>query len=48
MNETNNKIQEAIKLGLLAGAISLSVSVIGMVELFAKRDLIAGVRRGSV
>ena len=43
MNETKNNIQEAIKMGLLAGAISLSVSIIGMVELFSKRDLIAGV-----
>jgi branched-chain amino acid transport system permease protein len=42
MNDTKNNIQEAIKLGLLAGVISLSVSVIGMVELFSKRDLIAG------
>lgn len=32
-----------IKFGLLAGVISLSLSVIGMVELFAQRDLVAGV-----
>ncbi len=32
-----------IKYGLLAGVISLSLSVIGMVELFAQRDLVAGV-----
>ncbi|MFC1997919.1 branched-chain amino acid ABC transporter permease [Chloroflexota bacterium] len=43
MNEVKNNIQEAINYGLLAGLISLSVSVIGMVELFSKRDLIAGV-----
>ena len=43
MNPTKNNIQEAIKFGLLAGVISLSVSVIGMVELFSDRDLIAGV-----
>jgi len=42
MNDMKNNIQEAIKYGLLAGGISLSVSVIGMVELFSKRDLIAG------
>ncbi len=43
MNLTKNNIQEAIKLGFLAGGISLSVSIIGMVELFSKRDLIDGV-----
>ncbi len=43
MNATKNNFQQAIKFGLLAGGISLSVSVIGMVELFSKRDLIAGV-----
>ena len=32
-----------VRYGLLAGVVALSVSVIGMVELFAKRDLIAGV-----
>ncbi|MBN1147901.1 MAG: hypothetical protein JXA78_11655 [Anaerolineales bacterium] len=32
-----------IKLGLIAGVVSLSFSVIGMVELFAKRDLVSGV-----
>jgi branched-chain amino acid transport system permease protein len=32
-----------IKYGLLAGLVALSVSVIGMAELFAQRDLIAGV-----
>jgi branched-chain amino acid transport system permease protein len=42
MNDTKNNIQETIKYGLLAGGISLSVSIIGMVELFSKRDLVAG------
>jgi branched-chain amino acid transport system permease protein len=32
-----------VRYGLLAGLVALSVSVIGMVELLSKRDLIAGV-----
>jgi branched-chain amino acid transport system permease protein len=45
MMDESSKINlaEPIKQGLLAGLISLSVSVIGMVELFGRRDLIAGV-----
>ena len=43
MNQTNNSFKETLKLGLIAGVISLSVSVIGMVELFSSRDLIADV-----
>jgi len=35
--------RELINYGLLAALVSLSFSVIGMVELFSKRDLIAGV-----
>ena len=43
---SNNKridIGLPIKYGLLAGVIALSLSMIGMVALFAERDLIAGV-----
>ena len=36
-------LRDAINYGLIAGVISLSISVIGMVALFAERDLIAGV-----
>lgn len=43
MNQTINNFKEPLKLGLIAGVVSLSVSVIGMVELFSGRDLIAGV-----
>jgi len=42
----NNKridISLPIKYGLLAGLVALSLSMIGMVALFAERDLIAGV-----
>ncbi|HBX71298.1 MAG TPA: hypothetical protein DEH25_18465 [Chloroflexi bacterium] len=40
---TSQMLKEVIKLGLIAGLISLSLSVIGMVELFSKRELIAGI-----
>jgi len=40
---TSQKLKEVVKLGLIAGLISVSLSVIGMVELFSKRELIAGV-----
>ena len=43
---TENKpidLRIPIKQGLVASIVSLSVSIIGMVELFSKRDLIAGV-----
>ncbi|MFC1878331.1 branched-chain amino acid ABC transporter permease [Chloroflexota bacterium] len=44
MAESNRiNIRELINFGLLASVISLSFSVIGMVELFSKRDLVAGV-----
>jgi branched-chain amino acid transport system permease protein len=36
-------LRESIRLGLIAGVVTLSVSVVGMVELFAARELIAGV-----
>jgi branched-chain amino acid transport system permease protein len=36
-------LRGAIRLGLLAGVVSLSLSMIGMVELFGKRELIGGV-----
>ncbi|MEJ2305247.1 MAG: hypothetical protein P8Y14_27310, partial [Anaerolineales bacterium] len=41
----NNRfeIRLPLRYGLLAGVIALSVSVIGMVELFGQRQLIAGV-----
>jgi branched-chain amino acid transport system permease protein len=40
---THTDFRIPIRYGLLAGVIALSVSVIGMVELFGQRDLIAGV-----
>lgn len=40
---THTDFRIPIRYGLLAGVITLSVSVIGMVELFGQRDLIAGV-----
>jgi branched-chain amino acid transport system permease protein len=44
MNEsTHTDFRIPVRYGLLAGVVSLSVSVIGMVELFGQRDLIAGV-----
>jgi branched-chain amino acid transport system permease protein len=36
-------LRESVRLGLIGGVITLSVSVVGMVELFAGRELIAGV-----
>ena len=36
-------IRRAIQFGLLAGVVALSVSMMGMVELFGKRSLIVGV-----
>jgi len=36
-------LRRAIRLGLIAGVVSLSLSMIGMVELFGKRHLIRGV-----
>jgi branched-chain amino acid transport system permease protein len=41
MND-NATFRGALRLGLIAGVGALSVSVIGMVDLFAQRDLIAG------
>jgi branched-chain amino acid transport system permease protein len=44
MNEkTHIGLREIINLGLIAGAVSLSFSVIGLVGLFAERDLVTGV-----
>jgi len=45
MSETTTRtnITESLKLGLIASVVSLSLCVIGMVELFAQRDLIAGI-----
>jgi len=40
---TRIDFRQIINLGLIAGMVSLSFSVIGMVDLFAKRDLVAGV-----
>ncbi|MCK4978102.1 MAG: hypothetical protein KAS36_14300 [Anaerolineales bacterium] len=40
---TRTDFRIPLRYGLLAGVVSLSVSVIGMVELFGQRDLIAGV-----
>ncbi|MEA3351350.1 MAG: leucine/isoleucine/valine transporter permease subunit [Chloroflexota bacterium] len=37
------KLQDAIKFGLLAGLISLSLSIIGFITLLGERELIAGV-----
>ncbi|MFQ5434423.1 MAG: branched-chain amino acid ABC transporter permease [Anaerolineae bacterium] len=41
MNASMN-FRQTIKIGLIAGLISLSTSAIGMVETFAQRDLISG------
>lgn len=43
MNEQKINFTLIIKQGLLAGIIALSLSVIGMVELFSQRELISGV-----
>jgi branched-chain amino acid transport system permease protein len=44
MNEnTNLSFREIINLGLIASAVSLSFSAIGLVGLFSERDLVAGV-----
>jgi branched-chain amino acid transport system permease protein len=44
MSNTNRiDISLPIKYGLLAGVVALSLSMIGMVTLFAERDMIAGV-----
>ncbi|MCK5430136.1 MAG: hypothetical protein KAI94_11725, partial [Anaerolineales bacterium] len=40
---TRTDFRIPLRYGLLAGVVSLSVSVIGMVELFGQRDLVAGV-----
>ena len=40
---TRDSLTENIKYGLIAGIVSLSFSVIGMVELFEKRDLVTGI-----
>ncbi len=41
--QSPSNIRESIRLGLIAGVITLSVSVVGMVELFSGRELVAGV-----
>ena len=38
-------LRRAIQLGLLAGVVALSLSMIGMVELFGKRSLIFNVMK---
>lgn len=44
MSEQNNfDTREIINAGLITAAVAVSISVIGMVELFANRDLIAGI-----
>ena len=43
MDRKNTYLRDAVKYGLIAGVTSLSICVIGMVALFAQRDLIAGV-----
>jgi branched-chain amino acid transport system permease protein len=35
--------RESIRMGLIAGVVALGVSVVGLVELFASRELVAGV-----
>ena len=40
---THTDFRIPLRNGLLAGVVSLSVSMIGMVALFGQRDLIAGV-----
>jgi branched-chain amino acid transport system permease protein len=42
-NSSRVNIHNAIRLGLLSGAVALSLSMIGMVGLFAQRDLVADV-----
>lgn len=41
-NEKSITLREVINFGLLAGLITMLISAIGMVELFSKRQLIAG------
>jgi len=36
-------LRQSVRLGLIAGVVTLSVSAVGMAELFAQRELIAGV-----
>jgi branched-chain amino acid transport system permease protein len=43
MNQKRSNLRTAINYGLIAGVVSLSLCVIGMVELFDERYLIAGV-----
>lgn len=43
MNDERLNLRQPINYGLIAGLITLSVGAIGMVELFGRRDLIAGV-----
>jgi branched-chain amino acid transport system permease protein len=44
MNEqTGIDIRNAVRLGLIAGCFTVSVSAIGMVSLFSERELVAGV-----
>ncbi|MFP3854070.1 MAG: branched-chain amino acid ABC transporter permease [Anaerolineales bacterium] len=42
-NSQNFNWNQAIRMGLIGGGIALSVSAIGMAELFSQRDIIAGV-----
>ena len=39
----NDQLRQALRSGLIAGVITLSVSAIGLVRLFAERELVAGV-----
>src|SRR3970040_1155578 len=38
-----NQLRQALRSGLIAGVITLSISAIGLVRLFAERELVAGV-----
>jgi branched-chain amino acid transport system permease protein len=42
MNQKSTGFRVAVNYGLVAGAVALSLSWIGLIELFAQRDLIAG------
>jgi branched-chain amino acid transport system permease protein len=42
MTKLSAPLRQAIRLGLIAGVVSLSISVVGMAELFGKRQLISG------
>ncbi|TFH37230.1 MAG: leucine/isoleucine/valine transporter permease subunit [Anaerolineales bacterium] len=42
MTKLSAPFRQAIRLGLIAGVVSLSISAVGMAELFGKRQLISG------